>query len=86
MILEYETLTSRPRPPGDNLEIVIAGIMLWSDATHLASFGNASLWPIYLFFANQSKYIRSRPTAFAAHHLAYIPTVGPHLRAIPHSA
>lgn len=40
---------------------------------HLASFGNAALWPIYLFLGNQSKYIRAKPSAFAAHHLAYIP-------------
>ncbi len=75
MVLEYEKLTARPRAPGDNLEIAIVGIMLWSDSTHLAQFGNASLWPIYLFFANQSKYVRARPTSFAAHHLAYIPSV-----------
>ncbi|KAI0794394.1 hypothetical protein C8Q74DRAFT_1365858 [Fomes fomentarius] len=75
MVLEYEKLAARPRAPGDNLEIAIAGIMLWSDSTHLAQFGNTSLWPIYLFFANQSKYIRARPTAFAAHHLAYIPSL-----------
>jgi hypothetical protein len=58
-----------------NLETVIAGIMLWSDSTHLTSFGSASLWPIYLFLGNQSKYVRSRPTSFSAHHLAYIPSV-----------
>ncbi|KIO02236.1 hypothetical protein M404DRAFT_52156, partial [Pisolithus tinctorius Marx 270] len=56
-----------------NLETVIAGIMIWSDSTHLASFGNAALWPIYLFLGNQSKYLRAKPNAFAAHHLAYIP-------------
>jgi hypothetical protein len=56
-------------------EPVIAAIMLWSDSTHLTSFGNASLWPIYLFLGNQSKYTRGKPSAFAAHHLAYIPKV-----------
>ncbi|KAF8322961.1 hypothetical protein F5887DRAFT_1086897 [Amanita rubescens] len=30
------------------MEAVIVGIMLWSDSTHLASFGTASLWPIYI--------------------------------------
>lgn len=75
MVMEYEKLTACPRAPGDHLEIAIAGIMLWSDLTHLAQFGNTSLWPIYLFFANQSKYIRAQPTFFAAHHLAYIPSV-----------
>ena len=41
---------------GCNLERVIAGLMFWSDATYLAQFGNASAWPVYLFFGNQSKY------------------------------
>ncbi|KAJ3569072.1 hypothetical protein NP233_g5289 [Leucocoprinus birnbaumii] len=47
--------------------------MLWSDATHLADFGSASLWPIYCYFGNQSKYERLKPSNFAAHHIAYIP-------------
>lgn len=49
--------------------------MLWSDETHLTSFGSAGLWPIYLYLGNLSKYIRGMPTQFAAHHLAYIPSV-----------
>lgn len=56
-------------------ETVIIALMLWSDSTHLANFGTASLWPIYLFLGNQSKYTWCKPTAFAAHHLAYIPKV-----------
>ncbi|KAH8082790.1 hypothetical protein BXZ70DRAFT_900867, partial [Cristinia sonorae] len=74
---EYEKIhTQYPSEPGKPvIENVIAGMMLWSDSTHLAQFGNASLWPIYLYFANQSKYVRSKPTEFAAHHLAYIPSV-----------
>lgn len=54
---------------------MVASLMLWSDATQLANFGDASLWPIYLFFGNQSKYTCSKPTAAACHHVAYIPTV-----------
>ncbi|KIK18472.1 hypothetical protein PISMIDRAFT_82302, partial [Pisolithus microcarpus 441] len=73
MLREHEKVKSSPKVPGCNLETVIAAIMLWSDSTHLASFGNAALWPIYLFLGNQSKYTRARPTSFAAHHLAYIP-------------
>ena len=57
------------------LETVIVSMMLWSDSTHLTSFGNASLWPIYLFFGNQSKYNRAKPSSFSVHHLAYIPEV-----------
>ena len=61
--------------PAAALVPVVIGIMIWSDATQLTSFGTASLWPIYLYFANQSKYSRAKPSCFAAHHLAYIPKV-----------
>ena len=49
--------------------------MLWSDSTQLTSFGNASLWPIYLFVGNQSKYVRSKTSLLTAQHLAYVPKV-----------
>ncbi|KAF8800330.1 hypothetical protein BYT27DRAFT_7117677 [Phlegmacium glaucopus] len=71
-IQEQEQIRSQPRPEC-GLETVIAPIMLWSDSTHLTSFGNASLWPIYLYLGSLSKYTRAKPTSFAAHHLAYIP-------------
>jgi hypothetical protein len=75
-ISEYKELLKRPLPSsGPNIETAIAAIMLWSDSTHLAEFGTASLWPLYLFFGNQSKYSRARPSDFAAHHVAYIPSV-----------
>ncbi|KAF9224452.1 hypothetical protein BS17DRAFT_795449 [Gyrodon lividus] len=61
--------------PGDNLECVVASLMMWSDATHLTSFGDASLWPFYLYFGKQSKYTCRKPTASACHHVAYIPAV-----------
>ena len=61
--------------PNNNLETFIVSALLYSDSTHLAQFGNASLWPIYLFLGNVSKYICSKPTSFTAHHIAYIPTV-----------
>jgi hypothetical protein len=64
-----------PDPAHPNIETVVACLMLYSDSTSLANFGTASLWPIYLFFGNQSKYTRAKPTEFAAHHLAYIPSV-----------
>ncbi|KIJ07352.1 hypothetical protein PAXINDRAFT_121100, partial [Paxillus involutus ATCC 200175] len=73
MLHEHEKIKSQPHADGCTLETVVASIMLWSDSTHLASFGHAALWPIYLFIGNQSKYIRNKPTSFAAHHLAYIP-------------
>ncbi|KIJ11125.1 hypothetical protein PAXINDRAFT_52664, partial [Paxillus involutus ATCC 200175] len=75
MLDAYKEINALPRAPGDNYERVVASLMLWSDATQLANFGDASLWPIYLFFGNQSKYTHSKPTAGACHHVAYIPTL-----------
>uniref|UniRef100_A0A8H7XVD3 Uncharacterized protein n=1 Tax=Psilocybe cubensis TaxID=181762 RepID=A0A8H7XVD3_PSICU len=60
---------------GDAHEIAIVALMLWSDSTQLANFGNASLWPLYLLFGNQSKYVRAHPSSFSAHHIAYLPTL-----------
>jgi len=74
MLQEHKKIKGSP-VAGCNLEMVIATIMLWSDSTHLASFGHAALWPIYLFLGNQSKYTQAKPISFAAHHLAYIPKV-----------
>jgi Plavaka transposase len=72
-IMEEEKIKLLPQE--DWLENVVAGIMLWSDSTHLMSFENALLWPIYMFFGNLSKYICAKPTSFVTHHLAYIPKV-----------
>ena len=80
MIKEDEAIQNHARNTRDPLdapdvEYVVGTIGVYSDSTHLASFGTASLWPIYAFFTNLSKYLRSKPTMFAAHHLAYIPSV-----------
>ena len=75
MIDAYKEVNTLPWEPGNELEWVVAGLMVWSDSTHLASFGNASMWPFYLFFANQSKYMRCKPSVQACHHVAYIPMV-----------
>jgi hypothetical protein len=72
---EHEKLQHQPKEPGCDLERVIVALMPWSDSTNLTNFGQASLWPIYLFLGNQSKYSRGKPSDFAAHHLAYIPSV-----------
>ena len=57
------------------MEYAILPLLIWTEATLLANFGNAKLWPIYIYFANISKYYRGRPTEFLAQHLAYIPSV-----------
>ncbi|KAK7021692.1 hypothetical protein R3P38DRAFT_3196523 [Favolaschia claudopus] len=58
-----------------HLETIIAEYMFWSDATHLANFGNASLWPLYTFLGNLSKYTRAKPSANAGFHQAYFPSL-----------
>jgi hypothetical protein len=74
-INKHEKIRAQPREAGCQLETVVAAVMLWSYSMHLTSFGNASLWPIYMFLGNLSKYTRGKLTSFAAHHLAYIPKV-----------
>ena len=70
--LEVDNL---PRPEGDIKERVVLGLMLASDSAQLTSFGSASVWPIYMMFANQPKQERVRPSCHAVHHLAYVPSV-----------
>jgi hypothetical protein len=72
----HEEIRGLPPPvDGPPVKNVIALLILGSDSTHLASFGTASLWPIYIFFGNMSKYDSLKPTEFAASHLAYLPKV-----------
>ena len=71
----WETVQSQGHMTGDSLERVMVALMLWSDSTCLTNFGSASLWPVYLSLGNQSKYIRSKPSTFSHHHLAYLPSV-----------
>jgi hypothetical protein len=72
---EMEQEVQSTKPLGETLESIVVPIMAYSDSTHLANFGTAALWPIYFFIGLTSKYIRSKPTSFSAHHLAYIPSV-----------
>ncbi|TBU36964.1 hypothetical protein BD309DRAFT_819099, partial [Dichomitus squalens] len=73
---EIQKMTRHPDDPPD-LEYAVCALTVYSDSTHLAQFGTASLWPIHVLVANLSKYFRLKPTMFAAHHLAYVPTLPP---------
>ena len=53
----------------------IVALMFWSDATQLTAFGDAKLWPLYVYFGNESKYRRCTPTANLCSHAAYFQTV-----------
>ena len=77
-IKEHDNVQRAPLPPDQpdcKLEKVLAALMFWSDSTHLANFGTAKLWPIYLLFGNASKYIRGHPNSGACQHVAYIPSL-----------
>jgi Plavaka transposase len=58
------------------LERVVIALMFWTDATLLADFGTAKLWPCYLFFGNDSKYLRAKPGTNLCNHIAYFEDVG----------
>lgn len=64
-----------PKEPGCSLERVIAGLMFFSDATHLANFGTAKAWPLYMYFGNLTKYARSSPKSGACHLVGFLPSV-----------
>ena len=74
----HEEVRKLSPEPGCNLERVVVALMFWSDATHLTAFGNAKLWPLYLYFGNESKYSRSRPSSHLCEHIAYFQSVGNH--------
>lgn len=74
-IQAHQRLQDSPPEPGCDLPKVVAGLMFWSDSTQLSTFGNAKLWPLYLYFGNESKYYRCQPTNNLCTHAAYFQTV-----------
>ncbi|KAG2051503.1 hypothetical protein BDR06DRAFT_973805 [Suillus hirtellus] len=40
-------------------------------AMHLTTFSNAKLWPVYIYFGNESKYCHCKPTYNLSNHVAY---------------
>ncbi|KXN92896.1 hypothetical protein AN958_07831 [Leucoagaricus sp. SymC.cos] len=74
----YKDVQLHGEMPPSNLscdcEKVVAALMFSSDSTHLANFGNAKAWPIYMMLGNLSKYLRSVVSSEAIQHLAYIPS------------
>jgi hypothetical protein len=67
----HSELQSSPGEPGCDLPRVVVAVMFSSDATHLTSFGNAKLWPVYMYFGNESKYRRCKPSCNLCNHVAY---------------
>lgn len=75
MIEEHIRLSTTPRQHHQDKEVVVVGIQFWSDSTHVADFGTASMWPAYMAFANQCKYTKGDPRTQSIHHIAYLPKV-----------
>ncbi|KAF7292177.1 hypothetical protein MIND_01245000 [Mycena indigotica] len=81
MLEAYHAIPQPPPPQtsDDPIESIIMAIMEWSDATHLAQFGTASLWPGYTFFSNHPKDFHGKPTSKAGFHQAYFASVMPYI-------
>ena len=71
----HEELQTSPWIPHDDIENVVLPIMISSDSTHLTSFGDQSLWPVYAFPGGHSKYRRAKPSTETGYHVAYMPSV-----------
>ena len=72
----HNSLQQSVGEPGCELPRVVVALMFWSDGTHLTNFGNAKLWPLYMFYGNESKYRRGKPSCKLCEHVAYFETVG----------
>ncbi|KAL0577345.1 hypothetical protein V5O48_004644 [Marasmius crinis-equi] len=74
-MLEFESEIMGKHQPAIEHEIGIVGLILYSDSTTCTNFGDVSMWPAYLTFANWSKNIRLKPKSFAMNHIIYIPSL-----------
>jgi hypothetical protein len=73
--MEDEVRMKRLKSQPNIIETVVLPWLWASDSTHLAAFGNASLWPGYLSFGSLSKYIRTKVTSLSLYHMVYFKTV-----------
>ena len=71
----HNQLQVAPYEPGCELPCRIVALMFWSNATQLTAFGDAKLWPLYMYFGNESKYVRCQASAHLCNHVAYFQTV-----------
>lgn len=71
----HRLLQQSPLVPNCTLPRFVVALMFWSDATHLTSVGATKLWPSYLYFGNESKYQRGKPSSHLCEHVAYFQAV-----------
>jgi len=76
-IAAHHDLQSAPLDPSTSCTLPqhIVALMFWSDATQLTAFGDAKLWPLYVYFGNESKYEHCTPIANLSSHAAYFQTI-----------
>ncbi|KAI0311994.1 hypothetical protein OF83DRAFT_1219078 [Amylostereum chailletii] len=67
----HQKLQASSPEAGCTLPRVVVGLMCGSDASHLAQFGDAKMWPFYMLYGNESKYIRCKPSSNLCEHVAY---------------
>lgn len=77
MIEEHALIQQKliPESKGGALPRCVIALMFGSDSTHLAQFGTSSVWPGYVMFGNEDKYVRARPSASAIHQIAFFEKV-----------
>lgn len=76
MLKAHAEVQNLPAEPGCTLPRSVAALMFSSDGAAVAQFSTTSIHPVYLFFGNQSKYERCKPTSHSCYDIAHIPPVG----------
>ena len=71
----HQNLQDSPPEPSCTLPWHVIALMFASDTTHLTAFGDAKIWPLYMFFGNDSKYRRCKPSLHLCNHVAYFQKV-----------
>jgi hypothetical protein len=67
----HTVLQDMPPEPDCSLSRYVVALMFCSDSTQLTSFGDTSLWSLYMLFGNESKYQRCKPSCCLGNHVAY---------------
>ena len=71
----HQKLQDSPPEANCSLPWCIVTLMFWSDTMQLTSFGEAKLWPLYMYFRNKSKYDCAQPTLHHCAHVTYFQMV-----------
>lgn len=73
----HAELQASPHEEECTLERVLLPVIFASDETRLTTHGDVKLWPVYMYYAGDSKYDRGCPQSRLCEHVAYFQTVRP---------